>query len=778
MKKSILIVFILISISSISFAQDSLIIPQSDNIYGDLYAFAEKGYIRSVDADHFKYNPISSYEAAGYICEALISLAQAPADTKSKKADLETLKKYYETYKAKAVEIYNKTNEMREKLKAIEATLESPEIKEFNDEIDTMRSGLFDIEQEMKLTIFRGVPPFKVMGEIQARWQDIESFGVSHVHQTSLGGTFMQLWTEYIVTSDVSFKLNITFERPHDEADKSADYQGEELPEFWGTGQRFLDTYTIDLNAFGWRASTGFFWEDITPFIAKQILTERPVLFDRDPYALEETARGHYENVFLHSFQKRGDIWSKHGWYGIGLYNMDFLLNSIIKVMAGKAEKFDERWDKHYLYEYAGRWTLPLEVKGLIDNSAISANFFNTSNELSEVETELADFSPPVFPDYNNFPGDASGFIQSQTIAGGDFNLNLLDTVSLGSEVEHATFNARMPKPYTAYPNDDPPAFTQIGNAIYAKAGIDLKPIKLEIKYTQIDPDYVATASAVLDTSTKTWTPTTGVTLSNYTYAGDPTMLWNNVKRASIFANIDVPNGFLLLNYGASSQIRPTGNQLYMEHFLFGNRLNGAIYWHLFYSNYGSPSVPPGPDDIYTGFRDYNTNGQGVHTMVTNSWLTNQEIITSNYAGGDTIKYYNNASAEFRYQLNKLLGIDNDFFVQAYGELDTLDNNFDVMVDYSPAKLLCEQIVSAFAVYNLTRKINIMATWGIERWTTDECLIPVDYRDTMYGVGFDYDFAPRTALFVRVKKFIHEDAAIPANNFNGWQLYAELKNFF
>lgn len=769
MKKNIIIIISLMFLYLPSFASESenLIVPQNDEIYQYFYTLARTGYITSVPAEHFKYNPISTYEAAKYICEAI--LAQKNDTPKKAKLDIETAKKYYETYRQKAFEIYNKTKEMRERLKEIEATLASPDFQEFKETINNLDEELFEIEEEYKLTTFRGIPPFKVMGMLTVRWQDIESFGVSHVHHTSLGGSFMQLWTEYIVSSDVSFKLNLTFERPANEAEKNMERPDEgiviKLPEYWGTGQRFLDKYTISLDFFKWRLSTGFFWEDITPFVAKQILTERPVLFDRDVYALEETARGHYENVFLHSFQKRGDIWSKHPWYGLVLYNMD-LFGSRIKIMAGKAEKFDEYWDKLFLYEYAARWTYPFEISGILNNSQISANFFHTSNDRGEIQTLAPTTRPADFP--QEIP---DGYLQTATVVGGDFKLkNIFDLINLAGEFESSFYSGKLPKNINA-------AFTRKGNAMYGLAGVNLHPVNFELKYTLIEPDYVATASAVLDTSqpSMTYTGYEGeVEFERITYAGDPTMLWNNVGRLSIFGNISIPNGFILLNYGTSKQIEATGRKLYLERFLLGNRLSGALYWHLFFSNYGFPEATR---DI--GFTTYNSNGGGYHVMITDKWLTNKEMILSNYTGPEnTNKYYNNASVELRYQLNKLLGLENNFFVQGYAEIASLSNKADLMVDFSPNMLLSQQILGAFTVYNLTRKMNVMVMWGLERWLTALCDIPVDYTDTAYGAGFDYDFSPRSTIFLRAKRFFHDDKYIPANNFDGWQLYMEVKNFF
>lgn len=782
MKKSLLLTCLLLLLSAaFSFAsppEETLIVPQTDNLYNDLYIMAGKGYINSVPAEHFRYNPISTYEAAGYVTEALLTIAAATEKTKSKKIDVETLRGYYETYKSKVGTANAKSEEFKEKIKKVEELLATADLDGFRETVNSADAELFDIQQEYKLTTYRGVPPFKVMGMLNVRWQDVESFGVSHIHHTSLGGTMMQLWTEGVVTPDVSFKLNLTFERPANEAEKNEAYKDILLPEYWGTGQRFLDKYTISLTAFGWRLSSGFFWDDITPLVAKQILTERPVLFDKDPYALEETARGHYENVFLHSFSKRGDIWSKHPWMGLGLYNMN-LFGSRFKAFAGKAEKFDEKYDRLFLYEFGSRWTYPIEVPGVMKNSEVSVNFYGTSPDKGEVATLIKNYVGPEFHNY------AEDFMRWQNVGGVDMKLMLFGLIKIQGEFEYSDYRGRVLK--GAFASNTIPAAPYIldpydrnGKAYFGLVGFNLPILKLEVKYMNIDPNYVATASAVLDTTEPTKTDTnqnSPVVLKTTTYAGDPTLLWNNMKRLSVFANLTVPNGYLLFNYGKSEQIKKTGRELYLEHFLFGNRLTGSLYWQLFYSNYGYPEAGMGEE--WTKYNSLFNNGTQQRKMITDKWLTNKEMILSNYAGPDeTKKYYNNVSLEFRYALNKLIGLENNLFVQAFAELAMLSNADDIMVDFNPNKLLSQQIITAFAVYNLTKKINIMVSWGIERWVTRMSDIPLDQFDASYGVGFDYDFAPRTALFLRAKKFTHQDFVVPEANFDGWQLFMELKNFF
>ena len=784
---------------------EDMFIPQSSPIYNDFHQMAEEGLIKSVPAEQFLISPMTEYDAAGYVVEAAAQYAQAGGAQETGAGTSAKLKQYFDTYKKKAFEIYGKTMEMRNKLANIETLLKSPDIKSFDVTLDEAKVTMFDVESEFAKTTFRGVPPFKVMGELQVRWQDVESFGISHVHQTSLGGTMMSLWTEGIVSPDVGFKLNLNFERPADEADK-----GDSYAEYWGTGQRFLDKYTIYLNLYGWQINTGFFWEDITPFIAKGILSDRPAFFDRDPYVLEETTKGHFENAFLHSFIKRGDIWSMHSFYGAEFMNMALPGGGRVKVMGGKAEKFDENWDKLFLYEFAGRFTQPIDI-GIFNGSEASLNFFNTSNEKAEIET-LAPAQPT-----DNFPPSPDGYIQEATIVGGDAKLRLFNVFNINGEFEHAdTFSYLLKQKAGVFLMNGGqygylPRYHQEGTALFLDGLIKkILPVELELKYTRLDPDYLANASAVNDTANrKVNTALNGVDIKWDSYAGDPTLLYNNISRLDARASIEMPvsAGFINLSYGNASQIKPTDNLVYADHYLFGNRLTGAMWWHLFFSQYGN--AVSGRDN---GFYAYNAidnpeipgSGKGLRYLFTDKWLTNKEMIKStdpNSASGadQSVKFSSNASVEFKLSLHKILsamGIQsNNLFLEVYDELNTLRPGSDVMPTFDPDTLFSQNIFDSFIVYNMTRKTNIMFEYAFERWSTrhswvayqvnalsptgyDYRNLPIDYMDQNFGVGFDYDFAPRTSLYIRIKRFMHDDMVVPTQSFNGWYLGFEIKNFF
>jgi len=63
---------------------------------------------------------------------------------------------------------------------------------------------------------------------------------------------------------------------------------------------------------------------------------------------------------------------------------------------------------------------------------------------------------------------------------------------------------------------------------------------------------------------------------------------------------------------------------------------------------------------------------------------------------------------------------------------------------------------------------------------------PIDYSDWAYGIGFDWDIAPRVGLHMRVQKFTHEDKGISKNvptvagknDYEAWFLHAETKMWF
>ena len=56
--------------------------------------------------------------------------------------------------------------------------------------------------------------------------------------------------------------------------------------------------------------------------------------------------------------------------------------------------------------------------------------------------------------------------------------------------------------------------------------------------------------------------------------------------------------------------------------------------------------------------------------------------------------------------------------------------------------------------------------------------LPINYRETALGAGFDWDFAPRAGLHVRYKYATHKDETNPLNNWKAHMVNAETKVWF
>jgi hypothetical protein len=378
------------------------------------------------------------------------------------------------------------------------------------------------------------------------------------------------------------------------------------------------------------------------------------------------------------------------------------------------------------------------------------------------------------------------------------------------SEFDMAHYEGKCTNEPSLYSTDglnvDAVPFTQEGTAFYLNTYPDLKlkNVELALKYTRIDPDYIAPASGVNDT-TYQWIDTSGkVNIKNIASADDPTALYNNENKIEATAKVIIPYGMFVLNYGSSSQLRDTGSMFYAKHFILGDRMNDEIYSDCFPNAWGYLAGATGgaPADFpneYMPFINYNINRYGFNpTLASNNYgytnsiiaagkgglstaftNSNREYMVSSAVNGNTDKFYNDLVLDFRYELNKLVQYNRDVLFMVYSELTTLNNGTDFVVDYDPSKLLCQNITECTVIYNIVNSINLLGFGAVERWASNN-VIPygIDYVDTSYGAGFDYDFGSRASVYLRVKEFRHNDSEVPANDLNGWQVFAELKDFF
>ncbi|MCE5301191.1 MAG: hypothetical protein LLG37_10030, partial [Spirochaetia bacterium] len=317
-----------------------------------------------------------------------------------------------------------------------------------------------------------------------------------------------------------------------------------------------------------------------------------------------------------------------------------------------------------------------------------------------------------------------------------------------------------------------------------------IKQFNLELKYTRIDPDYIAPASGVTDTSYRTQPTSTTVKQHSVTTLSDPTTDYNNMNRVEASARIMLPNGLLRINYGASPQLRPSMDSFYTRHAAIGS----DVWWKGFYSGYGFPYTadPQRADMAYYNINRYGLNNwdesanyiisAGTGGLTTDLWNGHREFMSTG-THTETIKTINTAVFDLRYEINKLPLITSlvrrSLFMHIYGELTNLSAGTNFLVSFDNSRIFTQGILTSTLVYNAFDGMNLLGYWAMEKWLSKQ-VVPyeMDYYENVFGLGADFDIAPRTGLFIRVKNFYHDDKQVRANNFHGWLINAEIKSFF
>lgn len=746
MKKAILQVFIYTLFSTLIFAaSDSLIIPQKDKIYSDLSYLVSAGLIKSAGPEYFNTNAITKPEAASYIIEATDSLAST-VDAKAEAM----LKKYAAAYAAEIGAIKNG------EIKVVAANTPEP------GPVEKLSEDLNWLEKEFEKTRFTDATGFKVTGIISGRWQNLEMFGITNLHRSTFGGSHIELGIESALTSNIRINTNMTLEPPYF---NPANGLSSDLTNLGGADRPlWLDVYTITLDIYGVRAVTGFFWEDITSLVASQGQTERIGIFDRDIYAGEEGTKSYFERVFRNFSQNRDQRWSKHQFRGVELFKDGLFGKDVFKIMGGRAM---DSIDKGYGNEYAAKYTHFRNFPG-IRKAEWSLNLYNNSNDIRESVPYTA--------------SEPESLKKNISIIGADMKAVILGLFSLKAEYERSFYNGAV----EVAAGSQVPVFEQGGNAFYAHLSPTFMPkfIDLTVKYTFIEPDYVAPASAVTDTnlrSVSTLDPAVAV-ITPLTFAGDPTSLYNNMNKIEAQAYVTVPFGILMVNYGVSSQLRATGNMFYSSHWLLNQP-----WWQGFYSNWGYPSAAHQP------FIDYNSNRYGLSGTYTSSYMitsgiggmatdlfeANREYMASSAVPGDTQKSYSNLMLLLRYEISRLAKLNFPLLLELYAELNKLSDGFDALPWYDPSKLFAQNNMSACLIYGIMPKMSLIGFAAMERWGAETVTPrPIDYTDSVYGAGIDYDLAGRAFLYLRLKNFYHTDWVVHENDFRGFSVWAELKSFF
>lgn len=731
-----------------------LFIPQQDVLYTDLSVLSAAGLIKSENAEFFTMNPLTKQQASAYLGEARYYLGVSGT---VEEGDVKTYEKLINGGLKKTGVPVSEFAPAEEKASAAAKGTAAVEV------------SLASAESDLKGSLYNADSSLKIEGNINGRYTYLGALGLTSAGLSSFSGTYLQLDIKKTFTSDLSMQLYFNLEpRTNENAYGTGHVEFEQ----WAN---LMDMMNFTMNAGIWKISAGTVWEDLTALTASQGPSDRPWLFDRDKYAGDVKSKDNYEKNFRNYFQSLDDRWAKHPWMGFEITTDKLFGRDVIKLLAGKAEKHYELGAfANGLYEFGARYTRKQSF--LIFNQAEwSANFYNMSKQKEEIFAMTGVDSNPV--------------MTGSTVTGADVKTSLFGLFKTDAEFQYADSDGR-------YTGTQLFEYKQYGTAILANLVPSFLPKQLYLgaKYARIEPDYKAPAAGVTDTSLPGTEPgdDTKFKMSSISYVSDPTALKNNMDRLEVSARLNLPYFLLRLNYGVSHQLRATGNMFYSKRYVIGT----IMWWKMFYSNYNYFGDDNGQ---MQGLINYNKNrydyappvddwqyylasrmiSEGRGGLATDEWNSSREFMVSGDVSGETVKYETSAVADMRVELNRFIGLKLPLFFHAYGEINSLSNEPEYLVQYNRSRLFSQYIATGMLVFNPVRDICVLVYYGAESWASLSTMpYATDYFDSVIGAGIDYDISGRTGIYLRVKNFYHQDKVVPANNFRGWQIYTELKSFF
>jgi hypothetical protein len=132
------------------------------------------------------------------------------------------------------------------------------------------------------------------------------------------------------------------------------------------------------------------------------------------------------------------------------------------------------------------------------------------------------------------------------------------------------------------------------------------------------------------------------------------------------------------------------------------------------------------------------------------------------------------------FQVIGMVGAENWRSDKAYR--NTLYNKQDMQAGYTSTYKLVNDSNGNKIDYNNVLSYEPIMSVTKQAQNADPLVIaapsPIDYLQTAYGAGFDWDFAPRAGLHVRYKYATHQDKNLPDNDWNGSFFFAESKLWF
>ena len=627
---------------------------------------------------------------------------------------------------------------------------ESETIKKLNEDVDYAASILREKSSVYTSTLYSALStPVRVYGYLTGRFQDVTAFGSGYCNHTSME-EFIGLWVDGTIPN-MGYKLLLNIERPKDES--------REIPNYWGTGRVFIDEFALNANLNFLKFSTGFLWEN-SYLIKNATLTDRPMLFEKDLYqSVDEDTKPKYDTAFL-----KGVVSRDQRWTNVPIMGGDFefsILGRGVKIIMGKLNRFYDDYTPVYRYiaDGAVKFGTLLSDLPIIEKWDLSAEAMNISNDYAEMIGLSADI--------NKKKENNNAYVV-------DTNIKFFELFKLKLNYSYSTYSSYK-VPY------------QIGKYFYGGiTGDFIKPITgfnlpLNIDVFRIDPTYTALLSNVVD-SKKRGTSDIEPSERFMTDICDPGLLQTNTQGLLIGTQFRVPNILINLKYGYREQLSPSTNEIVHAHFLNGNNLNMAMWWHLYYSSYGYPDAVRDKNwfDYNRTYADANGNTGVYRYLLTAGWRDNQEVILMS-GPANSIKYLANFNTDLRFDISGFLNLPQSLYLQLYGEYYTLDDKQFYFTNFSPDEksLFFTSINDFVLVYNIINPLNILLEYGIENWYSARSLgYKVDYNYNTIGFGFDWDVVKNMDVYFKTKYFTFNDNIKPQNDHSGYWIFTEVKNFF
>jgi hypothetical protein len=382
-----------------------------------------------------------------------------------------------------------------------------------------------------------------------------------------------------------------------------------------------------------------------------------------------------------------------------------------------------------------------LEKAQWVEKTKLEINVFNQTNDRGEIL---------------GFQDDPEQLLQNNTVTSILLGTQLIPNLKLETEIGESAYN------------NESQGFKDwallVDSTFFLDKMLNLSfRFPVSISYRKVNPDFINQQNSIIDSAV--YTPERIYQSS----VGDSSLVYNNEEAWQVDAKVGGTQTLFRIIYGGRHQIHETDNTVASTHYLDAIHYNGAVWWHVFFNNYGQ--------ETNAAAEDYADHVQGSRKIETLYWRGNTETITlRNITQGR--KYLSFINFDFRQNLQEWMNLSTPFYFQLYSDFQNLHEQIEGTPFGQSASLLFQAYSQAVLAYPLGRSVFVIAEYGQENWISERVNPAVNYLDKSVGIGFDCMLDERTYVFFRWKHYQHSDLVISDNNFGAEQLYLELKKYF